>query len=59
MSNEQEANKPDNLMNERVMPIEHLLPPFRRGSDSPLGQHFAELDAAEPAPASEDEEVPE
>jgi hypothetical protein len=45
MSTEDEANKPGNLMNEPVMPIENLLPPFRRGDDSPLGRHFAELDA--------------
>lgn len=45
MSNEHEANESDNLMDEPIMPIEHLLPPFRRGSDSPLAQHFAKLDA--------------
>lgn len=43
MSNETEASEPGDWKDEPVMPIEHLLPPFRR--DSPLGRHFAELDA--------------
>lgn len=42
MPNDNESSEPGDWRDEPVMPIEHLLPPFRR--DSPLGKHFAELD---------------
>ena len=41
--NDNEASEPYDWKDEPVMPVDLLLPPFRR--DSPLGRHFAELDA--------------
>ncbi len=43
MSNDEQSGESSDWKDEPLMPIEHLFPPFRR--DSPLGRHFARLDA--------------